>query len=260
MTSINNQGWLDSWIHPQHLKPQALEIYHRAFTSHPARVLVLKDFLVGEVAERLSQFFSCEAQFKPVYGLYSNAHKDGNISDVSKDAWFEAEEHNRFYRWSDYAGVFNEFRLSSNLLLFQNFLSAFRSNSFKVFFQEISGLKFGSTPLINAYSYRAGDFLSSHTDDVKSKRLSFVLYFSAHWERRFGGVLHLFDRNGDLMVIEPDYNSLVIFDVTAKTEHFVSPVEPCAGDRARLTISGWFLTCNGLRQVAYGIADKKASM
>ena len=235
---------LNSWIHSRHLNPEVIEAYRRAFTSHPARVLVLRDFLVTEVAERLSQFLSFEAKFKSVYGLYSKVHRDGNISDVSKDTWFEAEEQNRFYRWSDYVGVFDEYRLSSNLFLFRDLLLAFRQNEFRNFFEEISGLRFGSTPLINAYSYGAGDFLSSHTDDVKSKRLSFVLYLSAHWERRFGGLLHLIDPNGDLIEIEPDYNSLVIFDVTARTEHFVSPVEPCAGETARLTISGWFLTSN----------------
>lgn len=235
---------LISWIHPRHLIPEVMEAYCRDFTLHPARVLVLKDFLVSEIAERLSQFLSREAQFKSVYGLYSKVHRDGNISDVSKDTWLEAEGNNRFYRWSDYVGVFDEFRLSSNLLLFQNFLLAFRSNYFKDFFEEISGIRFGPTPLINAYSYRAGDFLSSHTDDVKRKRLSFVLYLSPDWERRFGGILHLINRNGDLIQIEPDYNSLVIFDVTARTEHFVSPVEPCVGEKARLTISGWFLTGN----------------
>lgn len=235
---------LNSWIHPRHLDPEAMEAYCRAFTGHPARVLVVKDFLVNDVAERLSQFLSCEAQFKSVYGLYSNVHRDGNISDVSKDTWLEADEQNRFYRWSDYVGVFDEFRLSSNLLLFQNFLLAFRHNNFRRVFEEISGLRFGPTPLINAYSYGTGDFLSSHTDDVKNKRLSFVLYLSSHWEHRFGGILHLIDRNGDLIQIEPDFNSLVIFDVTARTEHFVSAVEPCAGERTRITISGWFLACN----------------
>ena len=235
---------LNSWIHHRHLNPEAMKAYCRAFTSHPARALVLKDFLVDEVAERLSRFLSREAQFKPVYGLYSRVHKDGNISDVTRDAWLEAQEQNRFYKWSDYAGFFDEFRHSSNLSEFQNFLLAFRADSFKRYFEAISGLSFGPAPLINAYSYKAGDFLSSHTDDVKSKRLSFVFYLSPHWEHRFGGILNLIDQSGDLTQIQPDYNSLTVFDVTARTEHFVSPVEPCAGENARLTISGWFLKPN----------------
>ena len=33
---------------------------------------------------------------------------------------------------------------------------------------------------------------------------------------------------------------MVVFDVLAETEHRVTPVEPAAGDRARLTIGGWY--------------------
>lgn len=238
---MSDQVRLKDWIRPIHLQPDTIKSYRRAFTSHPARVLVLKDFLLGPVAERLSRFLSHEARFELAYGLYSKNVKDGNISDVSSAAWLEAEEGEKFYRFSDYAGVLDEFQLSSNRTMFQQFFSALRNNRFKLFFEEISGLELGSTPLINAYSYKSGDFLSHHTDDVKSKRLSFVFYLSPDWERRFGGILHMIDDNGDVTEIDPDYNSLVIFDVAAKTKHFINPVEQCAGERTRLTISGWFL-------------------
>jgi Rps23 Pro-64 3,4-dihydroxylase Tpa1-like proline 4-hydroxylase len=76
---------------------------------------------------------------------------------------------------------------------------------------------------------------------VKGKRLSFVFYLSGGWETRFGGLLHLIHSDGRLTTVEPDYNSLVIFDVAAQTGHFINPVEQSAGARVRLTISGWFL-------------------
>jgi len=238
---MSDQLWLKDWVRPGYLQPDTIESYRQTFTSHPARVLVLKDFLLDPVAEKLSRFLSHEARFELAYGLYSKNAKDGNISGVSPTAWLEAEEEERFYRFSDYAGVLDESQSSSNRTVFQQFLSALRNNGFKRFFEEVSGFELGPTPLINAYSYKSGDFLSHHTDDVKSKRLSFVFYLSPHWERRFGGLLHMVDREGDVTEINPDYNSLLIFDVAAKTTHFVNPVEQCAGERARLTISGWFL-------------------
>jgi Rps23 Pro-64 3,4-dihydroxylase Tpa1-like proline 4-hydroxylase len=81
-----------------------------------------------------------------------------------------------------------------------------------------------------------------HTDDVKDKRLSFVFYLSPQWEAEYGGTLNLIDQDGNVLEVSPEHNSLVIFDVTARTEHFISPVEASAGNKARLTISGWFLT------------------
>jgi Rps23 Pro-64 3,4-dihydroxylase Tpa1-like proline 4-hydroxylase len=151
------------------------------------------------------------------------------------------ERRERFYRFSDYAGVRDEFQSSPNRTSFQQFFSALRDTEFKRYFEKLSGLELGSPPLINAYSYKAGDFLSHHTDDVKRKRLSFVFYLSTQWERRFGGLLHLIDGEGRATEVAPDFNSLVIFDVAAKTKHFISPVDLCAGTRARLTISGWLL-------------------
>lgn len=238
---MSDQLWLKDWVQSRNLQPDTIKDCRRAFISHPARVLVLKNFLLDSVAEKLSHFLSHEARFELAYGLYSKNAKDGNISGVSSTVWHEAEEEEKFYRFSDYAGVVDGFQCSSNQTIFQQFFSALRNNKFKLFFEEISALELGSSPLINAYSYKSGDFLSRHTDDVKNKRLSFVFYLSPHWERRFGGLLHLIDYNGKITEIDPDYNSLVIFDVAAKSKHFISSVEQCAGERARLSISGWFL-------------------
>jgi Rps23 Pro-64 3,4-dihydroxylase Tpa1-like proline 4-hydroxylase len=238
---MSDRVWLKDWVQSRHLQPDAIEASRQTFTSHPARVLVLKKFLLDPVAEKLSRFLSHEARFELAYGLYSKNVKDGNISGVSATAWLEAGEEEKFYRFSDYAGVLDKFQLSPNRTVFQQFFSALRNDKFRLFFEAISGLELGSSPLINAYSYKSGDFLSHHTDDVKSKRLSFIFYLSRHWDRRFGGLLHLIDSNDDVTEVDPDYNSLVIFDVAAKTTHFITPVEQCAGERARLTISGWFL-------------------
>jgi Rps23 Pro-64 3,4-dihydroxylase Tpa1-like proline 4-hydroxylase len=238
---VYDQRWLKDWVQSRHLQPDTIAAWRQAFISHPARVLVLKNFLLDPVAEKLSRFLSHEARFELVYGLYSKNAKDGNISGVSPTAWLEAEEEEKFYRFSDYAGVLDESQSSANRAVFQQFFFALRNNKFKLFFEEVSGLELDSTPLINAYSYKSGDFLSHHTDNVKSKRLSFVFYLSPHWDRRFGGLLHLIDHKGDVTEVGPDYNSLPIFDVAANASHFINPVEQSAGESARLTISGWFL-------------------
>jgi Rps23 Pro-64 3,4-dihydroxylase Tpa1-like proline 4-hydroxylase len=205
-------------------------------------LLVLKRALRDSVADKLSRFLSHEARFELAYALYSRTIKDGNISGVSPAEWLEAKEDERFYRFSDYAGLLDESQPSPNQTVFRRFFSALRNSEFKHFFEEIAGLELGSTPLINAYSYKSGDFLRHHTDDVKSKRLSFVFYLSPDWERRFGGLLHVIDHRGEVTEVNPDYNSLVLFDVAANANHFINRVEPCAGERARLTISGWFLS------------------
>ena len=239
---MTDRLWLKEWVQSSHLQPDTIRACRQAFISHPARMLVLKEFLLEPAAQRLSRFLSHEAQFELAHGLYSKNVKDGNISGVTRAAWLEAEEEERFYRFSDYAGARDEFKIGSNHSTFRRFFSALRDEKFRLFFEEVSGLELGSPPLINAYAYRPGDFLGHHTDDVKGKRLSFVFYLSPHWERRFGGLLHMIAPGGEVTEVAPDYNSLLIFDVAAKTEHFISPVAARAGDRARLSVSGWFLT------------------
>ncbi len=239
---ISDQGSINSWIQPHHLRSEAIKDHHRLFTSHPSRVLVIKQFLLTEVALSLSRFLTCEADFTISYGLYSDENRYGNVPDISEQVWLEADPQDRFYRFSEITGALKQYRSSPNLEMFRNFVAALKGDDFKSYFEEVSGIDLGPVPLVNAYSYRVGDFLSLHTDDVKDKRLSFVFYLSPLWQSDFGGTLHLIDSDGNLLEVNPEHNSLVIFDVTAKTEHFISPVEASAGDKARLTVSGWFLT------------------
>lgn len=239
---LSYQGSLGSWIQPRHLQNEAIKHHHQLFTSHPARLLVIKQFLLDEVAESLSRFLTDEAAFTLSHGLYSNANRHGNVPDIGEQAWREAEPRNRFYRFSEIIGALAEYRSSANLTAFRNFVAALKGDAFRAYFEEVSGIDLGPTPLVNAYSYSVGDFLSLHTDDVKDKRLSFVFYLSPQWEPGFGGTLHLIDPDGNVLQISPEHNNLLIFDVTARTEHFISPVEASAGDKARMTISGWFLT------------------
>ena len=51
---------LGAWIQPQHLEDAALEQYREFYTSHPARLVVIRDFLQPQIAERLSRFLSGE--------------------------------------------------------------------------------------------------------------------------------------------------------------------------------------------------------
>jgi Rps23 Pro-64 3,4-dihydroxylase Tpa1-like proline 4-hydroxylase len=48
------------------------------------------------------------------------------------------------------------------------------------------------------------------------------------------------DGQGCRTKIEAEYNSIIVFDVAAGTTHFVDLISPEAGDRARVTIGGWY--------------------
>jgi hypothetical protein len=226
-------AWLASWVQAHHWQRGALAAYRQAFASHPARLLVFRQFLLDTAAERLSRFLAVEAEFHTVYGLYS---VDGRY--VTEDEWIAAAAEDRYLRLGAFCGPRPEFLLSPNLLTYLQFRQAFRDRRFTALFEELCGVSLGSSAF-SVHAMRQGDFLHAHTDAVEDRRLAFVLYLSPDWQPRFGGGLHVVEPSGSVLRIEAEYNSLVLFDVTTRTEHLVGPIEPEAGETARLSLGGW---------------------
>ena len=225
---------LGPWIQAQHLEEDALKRYREALASSPARVNVLDDFLVESMAEKLTRFLMSEAEFKTEYGI---ASADGAVSEEDFE---NAPDDERFFKLAKLAGIPPEHQFSPNALTYLRFRQTFQRPEFEAFFQEMSGLPLGASDDFGVHSMRTGDFLRPHSDNNRNRRLALVIYLSPDWEPGLGGRLEVIDKEGNITPVEPKYNSMVVFDVLAETEHRVTPVEPAAGDRARLTIGGWY--------------------
>lgn len=229
-----NREWLSSWIQRNHLEDEALARYRHAFVSHPVRLLSIKDFLQPDVAERLSRFLKAEAEFTTEYGLYSVE------GAVAMEQWSAASQEDRFFRFRKLTGTAREFQVSRNALTYVQFRQAFQRPEFRAFFEAVSDLRLGWSDDFGSHSMTQGDFLRPHSDDNRNRQLALVIYLSPEWEPRFGGVLHVIDKDGREITIPPDYNSLVAFDVLTESQHLVSPITPEAGSAARLSIGGWY--------------------
>jgi Rps23 Pro-64 3,4-dihydroxylase Tpa1-like proline 4-hydroxylase len=94
--------------------------------------------------------------------------------------------------------------------------------------------------------FNKGDHISEHNDlfiyeeigKPKYKRvLTFNYYLSKNWDSAWGGNLVW---KKPRQVINPSFNTLVLFNVTTNSEHQVDPVlmDP---ETKRLSITGWFL-------------------
>ena len=226
---------LSTWIQPQHLQEDVLFSYRKSFEEHPARFVVLKQFLTDPMAERLAKFLKDEAEFRSEYGLYS-------VEDeaVSEEKWQVATDEDRFFRLSKITGAPPQYRLSPNMLTYLQFRRAFQTEGFKSFFEELSGMELGWSDDFGSHSMKAGDFLRAHNDDNRNRRIALVIYLTPGWEPAFGGTLNIVDAQGRASKVEAEYNSMVVFDVAAGTTHFVEPIDPAAADRTRLTIGGWY--------------------
>jgi 2OG-Fe(II) oxygenase superfamily len=238
MARADGDRWsaLAGLVQPQHLEPASVESRRSAFELHPARFFVIEDFLVPEVAERLSEFLRREASFETEYGLYSvDGHK------VDGDQWSAAPEEDRFFRYGRLVGTPSQYQFSPNSLAYLRFRSVFQSDDdLRSFFEALTGLELARSDDFGSHSMGAGDFLKEHDDSDRNRRLALVLYLSPDWKADLGGSLHIVLPDGGTWMVEPEFNSLVAFDTLAGTMHFVEIVRKAAGEERRVTIGGWY--------------------
>jgi hypothetical protein len=224
---------LEPWIQPRHLDEESLERCRKEMFAHPAKMLLLEDFLVPAKADKLTRFLEQEAQFGKEYGLYS----DGSVSE---EAWEAADAAARMSRLSRLAGIPSEFQMSPNALTYLQFRQALQQPAFIGFFEAATGLDLGGSDDFGVHAMSEGDFLRPHSDDIKGRRIALVIYLSEDWQASYGGTLVMTDPTGSDSRVDPKHNSIVIFDVLADTMHQVEPITAEAAGRARYTIGGWY--------------------
>ncbi len=89
-----------------------------------------------------------------------------------------------------------------------------------------------------ATAYRAGDFLTSHDDDIegKNRTLAYVMGLTLRWRAEWGGLLLFHGEDGQVSGWAPDFNTLDLFAVPQL--HSVSAIAAYAGE-TRYSITGW---------------------
>jgi hypothetical protein len=227
-------AWLSAWLQPRHLEPASLAAYRAAFAEHPARLVVLRSVLREEAAERVASFLA-RAPFSLSRGLYS---ANGPVAPAR---WEVAPEEDRFFRFSLLVDALRGAPAEPDLLAYLGLRRALSTPAVAGFFEAVTGLPLGAPTEPNVIAMRAGDYLRRHTDAGQRRRVAFVLYLGGPWEPAYGGALHVADRAGGVARVEPEHNSMVVFDVAAHLHHWVAPVEPAAAARARIGVGGWLL-------------------
>jgi len=228
---------LTAWVQPQHLEAAALARYRESFESHPAHLLVVKNFLQPQVAERLSGFLSNEAEFKVTYGLHSTEEA------VSEDDWNQAEDDDRLFKLGRLVGTAPQFARSPNALTYLQFRMTFQRPELKAFFESITGMRLGNSDDFGAQAMECGDLLRPHSDDNRNREIALVIYLAPDWKPEFGGQLRVVHLDGQDTVVEAEYNSMIVFNVHTHSAHVVEPVKPgSSGGNRRLTIGGWYHT------------------
>jgi hypothetical protein len=225
---------LARWIQPQHLTEGAVSGYRDAMAAHPAKMVVLRDFLLDPIAHRLAAFLADGATYTVERGLYQ---VEGS---VPAERWDAAPEAERFFRFGKLTGQRPEAMLSDEMLTYLQWRTFVTEQPFHDFFQDLAGTPLGSSDDFGCHEFNVGDFLLSHDDANRNRRIALVTYLTPDWSEDRGGALFMTAADGTTDVTQAEFNSIAIFDTLAGSSHRVGTIEPAAGDGARRTFGGWF--------------------
>ena len=96
---------------------------------------------------------------------------------------------------------------------------------------------------MSAYVYGLGSFLLPHDNQVEGRVIAYSLHLTdIEMTEKMGGALNLYeaDKAGNSKLVKsiiPEFNSLIMFEVSDKSWHQVSEV---LEDIQRLTVTGWY--------------------
>ncbi|WP_394831637.1 2OG-Fe(II) oxygenase [Pendulispora rubella] len=120
------------------------------------------------------------------------------------------------------------------------------SSATKALMASLTGCDCSGPLQIGAAMYMAGDHSLPHTDAVGHRTVAYVWHLSKNWHPAWGG--HFVWCPSGAMV-NPGFNSLVIFKVSRDSVHFVSKVTARARG-SRLAVNGWWQGADARWEVA----------
>ncbi|MEO9635795.1 MAG: 2OG-Fe(II) oxygenase family protein [Roseobacter sp.] len=217
------------------MTPERIAEFGQRYRSHPLRMVQIEDVLPDHIADTVSGLLTSGTEFGSVYGLHKTR---GHV--VDRDSWLNAEEENRFFHYEMMSGSKGQKFGKENLtfLKLRQFLS---SDEFCAFVRDVTDQTISSVTRSRVHRLKLGHYLRPHHDRSGARTIAYILYLSRDWHKQFGGQLTLVGSDGFKEHLEPNYNSLILFDVTQNKEHYIEELTIQSKGFARDTMSGWFL-------------------
>ncbi len=228
-----DRDWLGSWIQSHHLSSPALDKYRLEYAGSSCRAIQIRDFLVPDLVSRVQKYLHQEASWENSYGLYQTNMRH----NVSESEWKEAEEENKFWKYSalyDFNGTRN---FSSNLIGFLKLRAYFQDTRFVEFVQHLTNTSLSRISLFRPHRMLPGDYLKPHSDRAEDRRIAVNLYLTPGWHPSCGGRLYMTSIPGLQDVFDAEYNSLTLFDIYENAEHYVSEITNEMTGLQRISIS-----------------------
>jgi Rps23 Pro-64 3,4-dihydroxylase Tpa1-like proline 4-hydroxylase len=206
--------------------------------------VIIKDFLNNQFSESLFKHVFFEKNWILATGIDKNKYEKADNQQNSKINQLQIKNvqsafGNDQFSYNFYRSMNGSSKMSYFEFTIRNLLS---SNDFLNYLNNITGLNLTKLTTLFLSKYKAGSFLSPHSDKGNG-RLAFVLNLSKIWKPQYGGVLHFMndERTEIIDSYVPLFNSFMIFEVPFEKgiPHFVSHVSSNVKFN-RYAITGWF--------------------
>lgn len=224
---------LAKWINPLHFQMENLQASHKRLESDPLSLLVLDDFLLPSVADRIANFLREEAEYKREYQSRSKEF-------LNQDAWEELPEAERLYRFLVIHRVKPSCLMSKNWLTFLAFNDIFKQFPCFSFMESVSGMQFCDARIAGIHGHEAEDMITWHADAGRNKDFCGTLYLAPDWNESDGGELEIKRESEENFLITPAFNRLVLFKTDKQTVHRVRPHAHSALDKVRYSYVFWY--------------------
>lgn len=208
----------------------------------------IPEVLTPESAQKLYEALKNDV---PWQSNFNDGEKGYTLHQIQIDAMDDVQRHllnthiNEKAKY-DFQYIFNAYSLSdareqklNQHLYINQYLDFVNSEEYLSFMRAVTGFKEASFSDSQCTQYRAGHFLSDHSDDVggKNRLVAMVMNLTPNWRPDWGGILQFIDDDGHISQgITPSFNALNILKIPQK--HSVSYVVPHA-EGGRYAITGW---------------------
>ena len=203
----------------------------------------MDNFLEISFAEALYKFCMINKDWILSTGINKNKFEKKDIAQFSNANQLQIKNVQNAFKEDQFSYAFyrnmNNQKCSYLEFLIRRELS---SPNFIEYLNKITGLNLTTLKTLFLSKYKAGNFLSPHSDHGNG-RLAFVINLTKFWKPQYGGNLHFLneDRTEIIDTYVPGFNNLMLFEVPENNgiPHYVSHIVPNVKYN-RFAITGWF--------------------
>ncbi len=151
------------------------------------------------------------------------------------DPWPMSEDLAQKHFSSFHHNIYNPLQLPAQT---QRARQMFGSEKTKALIGDASGSNCAGPLQFSASCYFPGDYSLPHKDALGARSVAFVWHLAKDWDPSWGGAFYWVPT---ATYVPASYNTFIVFNVSEKSQHFVTQVNARAQGK-RLALNGWWLS------------------